>query len=424
MIRQKDKVMNNGSIGKPSVLVLTSTFPRWEDDKEPAFVFELCRRLTDEFDVTVLSPRSSGSKDSENMSGLRVFRFPYFFKRWENLATHSGGILSRLKANRLNYLLVPFFLFGQLLAFLKLMRRERFNLIHAHWLIPQGIIAVIAMTLFRKKIPLICTSHGGDLFSLQNWFFQGLKRWVMKRSQKMTVVSNAMKDVVVKMGVAPGKVDVIPMGVDLRNTFIPDENVKRNDAEILFVGRLVEKKGVRYLLDALPAVLSCFPEARLTVAGAGPVENELRDLADHLHLSEKIDFLGMVSQDRLPVLYRRATLAVFPFVVAKSGDQEGFGLVQVEAMGCGCPVISGDLPAIHDIIVHEKTGLIVSSGNSQALASAIIRLLKNRNFGKEMAGEARQWVGARYDWQVIAEKYGKVYDKLIYEQRRIVTSMR
>ena len=81
-------------------------------------------------------------------------------------------------------------------------------------------------------------------------------------------------------------------------------------------------------------------------------------------------------------------------------------------MGCGCPVISGDLPAIHDVIIHEKTGLIVSSGNSQALASAIIRLLKNRNFRKEMAEEARKWVGERYDWQVIAEKYGSVYKKI------------
>ncbi len=280
MIRQKDKVISSGSIGKPSVLVLTSTFPRWEQDKEPAFVFELCRRLTDEFDVTVLAPRSSGSKGFETMSGLRVFRFPYFFKRWENLATHSGGILNRLKANRLNYLLMPFFLCGQLLAFVKLIRRERFDLIHAHWLIPQGVIAVWGLILSRHRIPLLCTSHGGDLFALKGSIFQRVKRWVMKRSQKMTVVSNAMKDVVVNMGVAPGKVDVIPMGVDLRNTFVPDENVKRSDTEILFVGRLVEKKGVRYLLEALPAVLADFPEARLTVAGAGPMEEELRDLAD------------------------------------------------------------------------------------------------------------------------------------------------
>ena len=374
MIRQKDKVISSGSIGKPSVLVLTSTFPRWEQDKEPAFVFELCRRLTDEFDVTVLAPRSSGSKGFETMSGLRVFRFPYFFKRWENLATHSGGILNRLKANRLNYLLMPFFLCGQLLAFVKLIRRERFDLIHAHWLIPQGVIAVWGLILSRHRIPLLCTSHGGDLFALKGSIFQRVKRWVMKRSQKMTVVSNAMKDVVVNMGVAPGKVDVIPMGVDLRNTFVPDENVKRSDTEILFVGRLVEKKGVRYLLEALPAVLADFPEARLTVAGAGPMEEELRDLADRLHLSDNIDFLGMVSQNELPPLYQRATVAVFPFVVAKSGDQEGFGLVQVEAMGCKCPVIAGNLPAVYDILVHEENGLLVESGNPYALSKAVLGL--------------------------------------------------
>lgn len=399
------------------MLVLTSTFPRWEQDKEPAFVFELCRRLTDEFDVTVLAPRSSGSKGFETMSGLRVFRFPYFFKRWENLATHSGGILNRLKANRLNYLLMPFFLCGQLLAFVKLIRRERFDLIHAHWLIPQGVIAVWGLILSRHRIPLLCTSHGGDLFALKGSIFQRVKRWVMKRSQKMTVVSNAMKDVVVNMGVAPGKVDVIPMGVDLRNTFVPDENVKRSDTEILFVGRLVEKKGVRYLLEALPAVLADFPEARLTVAGAGPMEEELRDLADRLHLSDNIDFLGMVSQDHLPVLYRRATVAVFPFIVARSGDQEGFGLVQVEAMGCECPVIVGDLPAIHDIITHGKNGLIFPSGKSEVLADTIIKVLSDSDLRCRLTKEGRKRVIEEFDWQVIAEKYLRTYQTLIQNGR-------
>jgi len=405
--------MKNESHHKPSVLVLTSTFPRWEHDKEPAFVYELCRRLTADYDVTVLAPRSPGSKDYEEMSGLRVFRFPYFMRRWENLATHSGGILNRLRANPLNYLLVPIFLLGQLLALIRLLRHERFDLIHAHWLIPQGLISVLGIILSRRNIPLVCTSHGGDLFALQNGFFQGLKRWVMDRSAALTVVSTAMRKMVVEMGVDREKVGVIPMGVDLRNKFIPDDNVKRNDTEILFVGRLVEKKGVRHLLEALPSVLDRYPNARLTIAGAGPLEEDLRILAQRLDLREKIDFLGMVSQDQLPLLYRRATLAVFPFVVAKSGDQEGFGLVQVEAMGCECPVIAGDLPAIRDIITHEENGLIFPSGSTQALADTILRLLDDPGLSARLAGEGRKRVLEKYDWEVIAEKYADLFKKMI-----------
>ncbi|HOS45981.1 MAG TPA: glycosyltransferase [Paludibacter sp.] len=405
--------MKNESHHKPSVLVLTSTFPRWEHDKEPAFVYELCRRLTADYDVTVLAPRSPGSKDYEEMSGLRVFRFPYFMRRWENLATHSGGILNRLRANPLNYLLVPIFLLGQLLALIRLLRHERFDLIHAHWLIPQGLISVLGIILSRRKIPLVCTSHGGDLFALQNGFFQRLKRWVMDSSAVLTVVSTAMKKMVVEMGVDREKVGVIPMGVDLRNKFIPDDNVKRNDTEILFVGRLVEKKGVRHLLEALPSVLDRYPNAWLTIAGAGPLEEDLRILAQRLDLREKIDFLGMVSQDQLPILYRRAVLAVFPFVVAESGDQEGFGLVQVEAMGCECPVIAGDLPAIHDSITNEESGLLVPSGNSELLADMIIRALNDSELCCRLAREGRKRVVEKFDWGVIAEKYVDLFKKMI-----------
>ena len=100
--------MDNNAGSKIKVLVLTSTFPRWHNDTEPGFVFELSRRLADRFNITLLAPRSPGAKDEEVMAGMRVKRFGYFFRPLENLATHSGGIMGRLRANYLNQLLVPF----------------------------------------------------------------------------------------------------------------------------------------------------------------------------------------------------------------------------------------------------------------------------------------------------------------------------
>jgi len=406
--------MKDNSTQRPRVLVLTSTFPRWENDPEPAFIFELSLRLAASFDVTVLSPRTPGSKKQEAMAGLRVIRFPYFFQRWEKLAMHGGGILNKLKSNPLYYLMIPLFLLGQLRAVVGLLRSERFDLIHAHWLIPQGFVAALSLLITKRKIPLLCTSHGGDLFALKGKGLQRLKRWVMDRSAALTVVSGAMKSMVVEMGVVPDKVEVIPMGVDLKGLFTPDPRVERKTDELLFVGRLVEKKGVHFLLEAMPAVIKKHPTVRLILAGSGPMEEELKQKAAQLHLSDKVDFLGMVAQTQLPALYQRATLAIFPFVVAKSGDQEGFGLVQVEAMGCECPVIAGDLPAIHDIIAHEENGLIFPSGNTQALADAIIKLLDDPELRARLAGEGRKSVVQKFDWEAIAGKYAGVYGKLIH----------
>jgi len=402
------------SSARPRVLVLTSTFPRWENDPEPAFIFELSRRLTDKFEITVLSPRAPGSKKREDMAGLHIIRFPYFFSRWEKLAMHGGGILNHLKTNPVYYLMVPFFLLGQLLAVSHLLRNERFDLIHAHWLIPQGFIAALSLFITRKNIPLLCTSHGGDLFALKGKGLQRLKLWVMDKSAALTVVSKAMKKTVVDMGVAPDKVEVISMGVDLKGLFTPDPCVQRKTDELLFVGRLVEKKGVHNLLEAMPAVLKKHPTVRLMLAGSGPMEQKLRQQAQRLQISDRVAFLGMVSQKKLPEMYRTATLAVFPFVIAKSGDQEGFGLVQVEAMGCECPIIAGDLPAIHDIVIHEENGLIVESENVQALADAIIRSLDSKDLRLKLAEKARMQVMERFDWEVIAGKYGKIYQMLLH----------
>jgi glycosyltransferase involved in cell wall biosynthesis len=393
---------------KPHILVLASTFPRWENDPKPAFVFELSRRLKSNFDITVLCPRIPGTKDHENMAGLEVIRHPYFFRNQENLTNQDGGILHQLKSNPLNYLLVPFFLIGQIRAIIKLIRREKIDAIHAHWIIPQGFTAAISLMITRKSIPLICTSHGGDLYGLQGKMFQQIKHRVIRRSQRLTVVSHAMKKTVVDMGIPENKVAVISMGVDLKERFVTASHKKRAPNSLLFVGRLVEKKGLNILIDAMPRILARFPDVLLTVAGSGPLEADLRKQSRSLGLIDHIVFLGSQPQSKLPGLYQQAAIAVFPFVRAKDGDQEGLGLVVIEAMGCGCPVIASDLPAIKDTVAHEKTGLVVPPGNSVALADIIIFALQYSEKIEEMADLALKRVVEKFDWNVVMEKYGRL----------------
>lgn len=382
---------------------------------EPAFIFELSRRLCPHFDVTILSPRTPGSKTVESMAGLQVIRFPYFFRRWENLAMHGGGILNKLRSNPFYYLLVPFFLLGQLLALIRLLRLRRFDLVHAHWMIPQGLIAVIGLILTRQRIPLLCTSHGGDLFALSGTFFQHMKQWVMGRSKALTVVSQVMKKRVSDMGILPDKVEVISMGVDLKHLFVPDPEVARNNCELVFVGRLIEVKGLQILLDAMPKVLVNYPDVRLSIAGAGPLEMELRKLAKQRGIADRVDFMGMVPQKQLPELYQRAMLAVFPFVRTKSGIEEGFGLVVIEAMGCECPVIAGDLPAIHDSITHEENGLLFPSGDPESLADAIVRAIGDEGLRRRLSCEGRRRAIELFDWDIISKKYAGLYNRMIRE---------
>lgn len=390
---------------RPRLLVLTSTFPRWRDDPEPPFVFELSRRLTDTFDITVLAPRAPGSLDHETLDGLRVIRFPYFLRRWENIASHGGGILNRLRANPLNYLLIPPFLLGELWALARLLRHEPIDVVHAHWLIPQGLVAILARWLTRRPVPLVCTSHGGDLFALRGALLSRIKQRVMNASTRISVVSAAMRTQVMAMGIAPQQVAVIPMGVDMRHHFTPGSGDERQAHELLFVGRLVEKKGLPFLLQAMPQVLARHPGTRLIIAGGGPLDGELRRLSARLGIGGQVDFLGMVAQSALPPLYRRATLFVAPFMVAASGDQEGFPLVPLEAIGCGCPIICGEVAAFGEVIRHDVEALLVPPGNSAALATAIIALLNDPPRRQRLAVNARQRCLEAFDWESIAERY-------------------
>ena len=128
---------------KPTILVLASTFPRWKGDTEPRFVYDLCLRLKEEFSIVILAPHAKGTKLKEEMDGLQVHRYRYAPEGLENLA-YEGGITAKLKGNKLNYLILPLFFLGQWLAILKLLKQQPVKVIHAHWLIPQGILALLA----------------------------------------------------------------------------------------------------------------------------------------------------------------------------------------------------------------------------------------------------------------------------------------
>ena len=380
------------------VLVLTSTFPRWKGDEDPPFVFELCNRLRTHFQIHVLAPNCPGTKTEEYLSGIHIKRFRYFFKPWERLA-YQGGILSKLKHHPWKLGLLPFFFIGELFALIRLLRKYKFHLIHAHWLIPQGLVASLARLFIKSAPPLLCTSHGSDLFALQGKINNILKRYIVSHSTAVTVVSRAMRNEVIRLNVNPEKVLVIPMGVDLQNRFIPPEMLN-SSGSLLFVGRLIEKKGLRYLINALPLILKKHPKVCLRIAGDGPEKDDLKSRCVNLKISDHVHFLGAVKNDLLPALYQTSNVVVFPSVIA-----EGFGLVLVEALGCQCASVVTDLPAFRDIIIDGKTGLVVPQKNIQQIAEKVILLLNDDELRGSLGKEGRRFVLKHYDWSIIEQKY-------------------
>ncbi|MDT8407024.1 MAG: glycosyltransferase [Methylococcales bacterium] len=391
---------------KPGLLVLASTFPRWAKDTEPAFVFELARRLSAHFDIHVLAPHTAGAATEERMAGLTVHRFRYAPEKWQTL-TYEGGILARLRQNRLRLALIPTFLLAESCAIRRLLKRHRFAAIHAHWIIPQGLAAALAQCLTRRPIPMLITSHGGDLYSLRHPLLARLKSGVIHQASALTLVSSPMMAEARRLGANPNAIRIIPMGVDFHQRFHPNPQTRRRPGQLLFAGRLVEKKGVAYLLYALPEVIRQRPDVRLTLIGTGPDADRLHRLSQELKLADHVQFLDACPQQQLAAHYQQASLFIAPFVQAQNGDREGLGLVTIEAIACGCPVLVGNLPVLDDIFSPAEQALRIDPKDTARFAARILQQLNQPHAAQQQAEALRQRLMRKFDWERVAQAYAE-----------------
>ena len=386
-------------VEKKRLLVTASTFPRWEGDTEPRFVMDLCQALTEYFDVTVLVPAAPGAQDVEMMGDVKVIRYHYFpIHKWETLC-YPGAIVPRIKEKKIRILLVPFLIFALYINLLKYL--PEVDVVHAHWLIPQGII----QSLFKK--PYIVTGHGGDVTSLNFSILKKLKARCLKNAKCVTVVSQFLKDEVLAIENVED-VRIMPMGCNTEN-FSPDYKIENyfNQQEkkvVLFVGRLAEKKGVKYLIEAMKDI-----DGLLAIVGKGPLENELKEQAKEL--GEKVIFLGPKTHSELKQIYASADIFAAPSVTAKDGDKEGFGLVILEAMASGLPVVAYDSGGISELIQSELNGILVEEANVELLRDNIKRLLDNpAEWGKYSV--AAMETAEKYDYKNIAKGYSEILGDL------------
>lgn len=394
---------------KPRILVLTSTYPRWKDDIEPGFVHELAKRLAKNYELHVLSPHTANAKRNEVMDGVFVHRFRYGFSRWQKLA-YEGGMLANVRANPWLLLLVPFFFCSQLKSAVCIMRKYKIDLVHAHWVVPQGLVAVFVRLFFRRKT-FVVTSHGADVYAIKGPLLGRLKALVYQVADSVTVVSHAMKADLYPL-VKQEKLVVAPMGVDLVDTFVLNTPLERR-RNIVFVGRLVEKKGVSVLISAFAMLKDLYGDLSLTLVGTGPEMPVLRQQVMDLDIADRVTFLGGVPNQSIPSILNQHAIAVVPSIISTNGDQEGLGLVSIEAMGCGCAVIASDLMAIRDVIDDSKTGLMFEPSNPVSLKQALTRLLDDDKFRCELAFRGNQAVRGLFDWSIAANNYKQLFKQLL-----------
>lgn len=359
---------------------------------------DLAVRLSDRFDVRVVVPMVPGAPAREDAEGIVVTRYRYFPRRFEDLA--HGAILENVRTRPSRLIQVPFFLVAQAVAVRRAVREHRPDVLHAHWIIPQGIVA----RLVGRRVPTVVTTLGGDLYALGDPLSRRLKRAVVTHAKAVTVMSADMRERAIALGAHPDTTTVRPMGAATA-AFAAAAGASPRAAtgtvELLAVGRLVEKKGFGVLLAALREIGA--QGWHLTVVGDGPLRADLEQRAEGL----PVTFVGQLGREALAAADARAHIAVFPSVRAASGDQDGLPVALLEAMAAGCAVVVSDLPGLTDAVVDGESGLVTPHGDESALAAALAALIAD-GATRERLGRGARERAAAFDVTAVADGYAQV----------------
>lgn len=399
---------------RPRLLVTTSTLPRWPGDSEARFVLDLARHLLLDFSVTVLAPAYPGAALEDSIEGVRVLRYRYGPTRGVETLCNPGAVMSRLRENPLLWALVPGLFAGLHRAVAHQIAAGRVNCVHAHWFVPQGLVHVLQGRRPGAP-PFVVTSHGGDMMLAEHALMRPLLRRVLNAAAAVTVVSPALCADIARLdpGYDCSRLRVIPMGVDLDRFTVRADPVpcaeSARPVRVLFVGRLTEKKGVEYLLEALARPPLAAAQVELWIVGDGPLRAALEARSEALALSQRVRFLGGVPHSRLEHLYRECDVFCAPSVLASDGDRDGMPTVLCEAAASGLPLVGTRCGGLPLMVLPDETGLLCRPRDADDLAHALARLVADPALRQRMGAAAAEHV-RRYSWVRIARQYAETFE--------------
>jgi len=399
------------------VLVLATTFPRWRDDTTPPFVYELCKEyVKNGIEIITLAPHHKGAACLEVMDGIKIYRFPYFYPRRFQKLFYDGGVLPNLKHSFLAWLQVPSAILSELRFALWIVKKEKIDVIHSHWIIPSGLVGAIC-SKYRRTGHLL-TVHAADVLTLEKLPFKTrMAAYILNHSDSITAVSSYIGERLLKLvpdNVLPdmrGKTSIVPMGVHtqpFQRNFAAQELKAKYVVDAKFVllsmGRLVEKKGFKYLIEALPAILAENKDIKLLICGKGPLQGGLENLAKKLNVQDHIIFVGYVGGEKKLDYFAMSDIVIVPSIVASSGDTEGMPVVVLEALAAGKPCIVTDVGGIPDVIKNNENGFVIRQKNPNDIAATVLRLMNNADLRTQVSKNALA-ISRNYDWMIIGRRY-------------------
>jgi glycosyltransferase involved in cell wall biosynthesis len=391
--------------------ILATSFPRNDRDFVGQWVLGLARALVAEgVQVTVIVPHDHDTRAHEITDGVVVHRFSYWFPKRAQGLCYGAGIPSNIRRHR--WLALQFPILEAAFLYAALRYAPDIDLFDAHWTF-SALPAVVASKILGK--PLITHAYHAEYVPKM---LRPVNRFVTHNSSAVISISRFTKSIVEKT-VVPRQHKVIGFGVNPekiapqefdREAFRLQKGIAPNENFIFAVGRLVQRKGFCFLLEAVALLTQQGLPIQLLLAGTGPEEKVLRSQIEELELGHRARLLGFLPDEELQLYLKAADVLVMPSVMDDTGDTEGLGLPTVEAMANGTPVVASGIGGITDIVHHEQTGLLVPPEDPEALAGAILRIFQDDGLRSQLIAGGYQLANTEYSWGQIAKRTLDVFE--------------
>jgi glycosyltransferase involved in cell wall biosynthesis len=394
---------------KDGLLVLTSSFPSSPHDNTTRFIYEhSCIFSKNSMPVTVLCPDLDRPYPGQDWKNMSVLRFRYFFPKGLQKLAYGNGILENIRYEPWLVFLVPFFMAAFLYNAILLAKNSK--IVCSHWILPSGLIGAMIKKFFGKKHILIIHSAGVHLLKRLP-FRRQIAKFIFYNCDHIIAVSGYIKNMFISILPAPERelaednIYVLPMGINgdyykrapgAISTKDPAEKVA-----ILFIGRLVQIKGLEWLIKAVSGIKNI----TLVIAGDGHLKEGLEDMASALQVEAR--FLGRVSEPEKLKLLQEADCLVLPSITLDSWRTESMPVTIIEALSMGIPIIASNVGGIPEVIKDGYNGILVPEKDPLALRKAIEKIIFSRDFRVRLQINALE-TSINYTWKKIGTEYEKI----------------
>jgi glycosyltransferase involved in cell wall biosynthesis len=398
------------------VVMVTTSYPRFPGDSVGTFMEPIAKSVAARgHQVHIVAPWHPLVTRSGTEDGVTFHFYKYAPVESLNVFGYAAAMRADVSLRGAAYAAAPLALAAGWRAARHVARSSRATIMHGHWVVPGGVLAAAA----SPNLPLVVSLHGSDVYVAETLApARHAARAVFRRAGVVTACSSDLGRRAVALGADPGRIVVVPYGVDV-DRFRPDAErracrrqrlgVGEASIVVLAAGRLVRKKGFEYLIDAM-GLLRQDPEVVMVLAGEGDLRAELEARASAAGVARHVRFLGNQTQDEVAGWLAAADIAVVPSVRDDSGNVDGLPNVVMEALASGTVLVSTPAGGIGAVVQDGRTGVIVAERDAGALASAVTALASDAERRQRIGEAARQMAAARFGWSETARQIEGAYD--------------